>query len=148
MNIHVWCVYVHTQAHAHVHTHTHIITAHFYLQLHGILVTTELKYNSKALTRNDKQNNDSIQNLPLYADCFTFLRSLWASINQPLSKHLTQAKISTTKFHANRMDIQLNGNVWTYAAEGRETPSEIMEWVNPWSFHLNTVQHSGLWKKY
>ena len=95
------------------------------------------------------QCNDSTQNLLLYADCFTFLRSLLpVSTNQYQSKHLTQAKISTTNINANRMDMQLNGNVRMYAGEGRDTPSEIMEWVSPWGFHLNTVQHSGQWKKY
>jgi len=91
----------------------------------------------------EKQCNDSIQTPPPFADCFTFLHSLLACINQPVSKHLTQPKISTTNINANRMDMQLNGNVRKYAGEGRDTPSEIMEWVSPWGFHLNTVQHSG-----
>jgi len=65
VNIHV-CVCVHAQAHAYVHTHTNTytqvnITVHFYLQLHGILVITDLKYNNKTLTRNDKQNNSGSQ---------------------------------------------------------------------------------------
>jgi len=51
--------------------------------------------------------------------------------------------MSTTNINANRMDMQLNVNVWKYAGKGRETPLEIMEWVSPWGFHLNTVQHSG-----
>ena len=64
-------------------------------------------------------------------------------MNQPVSKHLTQAKISTTNSNANRMHTQLNGNVWKFAGDIRKTPSEIMEWVSLWGFHLNTVQHSG-----
>ena len=104
--------------------------------------------NKTTAAAKEKQCNDSIQNLPLYADCFIFLHSLLACINQRVSKHLTQANISTTNINGNRMDTQLNGNVWKYAGEGRDTPSEIMEWVSPWGFHLNTVQHSGKWKKY
>jgi hypothetical protein len=45
------------------------------------------------------------------ADCFTFLQSLLAYINQPVSKLLTQAKISTTNSNPNRMHKQLNVNV-------------------------------------
>ena len=152
------CACAGTCARAHTHTNTYTqvnITVHFYLQLHGILVITDLKYNSKTLTRNDKQNNsgshgetmhrwrnDSTQNLPV---CWLFYFPAVSSglYNQPVSKHLTQAKMSTTNINANRMDIQLNGNVWKYAGKGRETPLEIMEWVSPWGLHLNTVQHSG-----
>lgn len=123
------------------------ITVHFYFPLHGILVKTELKYNSKTLTGNNKQNNscsqgetthrrwnDGIQYLSLSADCFTFLQSQPAYINQPVLKHLTQAKISTTNINANRMDAQLNDNVQKYAGEGREAPAEIMEWVSHGAF--------------
>jgi len=99
--------------------------------------------NKTTAAAKERQCNDSTQNLPLYADCFIFLHSLVASINQPISKHLTQAKISTTNINANRMDMQLDGNVQKYAGEGRDTPSEVMECVSPCDFHLNTVQHSS-----
>jgi hypothetical protein len=46
------------------------------------------------------------------------------------------------------MDKQLDENVHKYSGEEREISSEIMEWVSPWGFHLNTVQHSDWWKKY
>jgi len=81
--------------------------------------------NKTTAAAKERQCNDSTQNLPPNADCFTFLRSLLASINQPVSKHLTQAKISTTNIDANRMDLQLNGNVRKYAGEGRDTPLEV-----------------------
>jgi hypothetical protein len=41
---------------------------------------------------------------------------MMASINQPVSKNLTQAENSITMFMQNVMDTQLKGNVWKYAA--------------------------------
>jgi archaellum biogenesis ATPase FlaH len=91
--------------------------------------------NKTTVATTDRQHTDdgmtALKTSLPSAKYFIFLQSHPTYINQLVSKHLTQAKISIINIKMNRMDGQLKQNVGKYAGERKVTPPEIMERVDP-----------------